>query len=66
MPDTILSTWHKLMHLIPTTTPRVGTIFIPLLWIRKLRHKDIELKVPMEEKSDGDGQAPLQVTAAVQ
>lgn len=42
MSDTIVSAWHKLSHLILTTTPRVGIIFIPILWMRKLRHKEVK------------------------
>lgn len=50
----VLSTLHKLTWLFLTPTPQSTIVFVPIIWMKKLRHREFEWLALGHEVSDGE------------
>ena len=54
VPDIVLSTLHKLTWLFLTPTPQSTIAFVPIIWMKELRHREFEWLALGHEVSDGE------------
>ena len=50
----VLSTLHKLTWLFLTPTPQRTIAFVPIIWMKKLRHQELKWLALGREVSDGE------------